>query len=128
MARGGFTLVELLIVVIILAILAAISATAVTHYSNKARASAAKALVASAARECLRWMVDSDGASFTLGTTAGDGFRLLPDPPQCGGAAGASFEVTIDAMPGSTFGVNVNPDGSLNRVCTGPVDCVDGRW
>jgi type II secretory pathway pseudopilin PulG len=120
--------VELLVVVIIIAVLAGLSAGAVIRYGNKARVSAAKAVVASAARECLRWMVDSEEADFALGTSAGEGFRLLPDPPECGGPQVVSFVVTIDVMPGSTFGVNVNPDGTLERVCTGSVDCQGGRW
>lgn len=124
---SGFTLVELMIVVVILAILAGLSAGAVVRYSNKARVSAAKALVASAARECLRWMVDSQGQPLVLGTTAGEGFRLIHNPP-CGSPNGSLFNVTIDAMPTSTYGVNVNPDGSLTRVCTGSVDCVNNSW
>ncbi|MCP9805525.1 hypothetical protein KBY71_03180 [Cyanobium sp. T1B-Tous] len=121
-------MVELLVVVIIIAVLAGLSAGAVIRYGNKARVSAAKAVVASAARECLRWMLDTEGVAFALGTSAGEGFRLLPDPPECGGPQVVPFVVTIDVMPGSTFGVNVNPDGTLERVCTGSVDCQGGRW
>ena len=122
----GFTLVELLVVVIILAILAGLSAGGVLRYANKARASAAKAIVASAARECLAWMVDSEGQPFVRGTTAGEGFTLTPlDPSQCGG--GTTFRVTVDAMPDAHYSVTVNSDGSLSRTCSG-LDCDGGFW
>jgi type II secretory pathway pseudopilin PulG len=115
-------------VVIIIAILAGLSAGAVIRYGNKARVSGAKAVVASAARECLRWMLDSEGEpSLVLGTSAGEGFALVQSP-ECGASGGSKFNVTIDVMPGSTFGVEVNPDGTLRRVCTGSVDCAGGRW
>ena len=122
----GFTLVELLVVVIIIAVLAGLSAGAVVRYSNKARVSAAKAVVASAARECLRWMVDSEGQDFSRGTTPGEGLRLEPDDSTvCGG--GTTFQVGIDAMPGAIYAVTVNSDGSLQRSCSG-TDCDGGRW
>ncbi|MBD2423535.1 type II secretion system protein [Cyanobium sp. FACHB-13342] len=118
---------ELLVVVIIIAILAGLSAGAVIRYSNKARVSSAKAVVASAARECLRWMLDSEGQPLVLGTSAGEGFTLS-QAPECGSSEMVKFNVTIDVLPGSSFGVEVNPDGTLQRVCTGSVDCQGGRW
>jgi len=124
----GFTLVELVVVVVMIGILASLSVGSVLDYTKKARASTAKALVASAARECVRWMVDSEGLPFRLGTTPGEGYGLLPEPPECGGGQSVSFEVSIDAMPGSAFGIEVNSDGSFNRFCTGSLDCVGGRW
>ncbi len=112
--------------VVIIAILAGLSAGAVIRYGNKARVSAAKAVVASAARECLRWMLDSEGEPrLVLGTSAGEGLDLVQDPV-CGASGGSRFNVTIDAMPGSTFEVNVKPDGTLERGCTGLVDCAGG--
>jgi type II secretory pathway pseudopilin PulG len=117
--------VELLVVLVIIAILSSVAVGLVNRYSNLARVSAAKAVVISAARECVRWLVDSEGRSFARGTSAGEGLVLSPDESICG--LGTTFQVTIEQMPGVAYRVIVNSDGSLVRECSGSF-CPNGLW
>jgi type II secretory pathway pseudopilin PulG len=118
--------VELLVVLVIIAILSSVAVGLVNRYSNLARVSAAKAVVISAARECVRWLVDSEGRSFARGTSAGEGLVLSPaNEGICG--LGTTFQVTIEQMPGVAYRVIVNSDGSLVRECSGSF-CPSGLW
>ena len=111
---------------VIVAILSGLTAGLVNRFSNQARVAAAKAVVISAARECLRWLVEAEGRPFDRGTTAGDGLVLSPaEPDICG--VGTMFQVTFDEIPGAAYRVTINSDGSLPRDCSGSL-CAGGRW
>lgn len=75
-AAGGFTLIELMVVLLILVFLASIAAPRVSHYLRRAKTEAAKVQV-----EALAAAVDSFHLDLGRFPTSDEGLRVLTDRP-----------------------------------------------
>jgi type IV pilus assembly protein PilA len=137
-ADEGFTLVEILVVILIIGILAAIALPVFLNQGDKARDTAAKTAVYTAAKAMEAW--NSDHASYAGATTA-DLVNIEPALAAARGLAvtstATSYTVQVDsAGKGGTFSVARADDGSVLRDCTNPgagacaatVDAQGNRW
>ena len=121
----GFTLIELLVVVIIIGILASVALPGFLSQSEKAKASAAKALVSSALKECQVWLVEATGA-YTQQVRGTPEITLAGNT--CTAAAGGGWTATI-ASSGNTFTATLpNAGGIVTKTCTGTIGCNSGTW
>ena len=128
-ASQGFTLIELLVVVIIIAILSAVALPGFLNQSEKAKASAAKSLVSSAAKECQVWLVEGTG-TFVQATDSSQEVTLAPNAAAgtCTVAAGGTWTATVASNTAISFTAAVNPTQGITKTCTGTVGCNAGVW
>ena len=97
--QNGFTLIELMVVIVIVGILTAVGLPELTKSQNKAKSSAAKALVVNASKNCSTDLVfeetPDDLPTGVTGTCEADGSLVAAD-------GGETWTITLDAngIPG----------------------------
>ena len=145
--EGGFTLVELLVVMLILGLLAAIAIPSFFNQRDKARDADAKAAVRTAQTAMETYATDNGSNGYTgadvdalvaIEETLGDADLQAPVIPLAGdpGGAGESYEVTVDSSTGeNSFSISRASDGTVELTCTTPTageandGCrADGTW
>lgn len=101
--QQGFTLIELMVVIVIVGILTAVGLPELTKSQNKAKSSAAKALVVNASKNCSTDLVFNDTPAAlptgVTGTCATGGSLVASD-------GGETWTITLDAngIPGIPVG------------------------
>jgi type IV pilus assembly protein PilA len=131
--NGGFTLVELLIVMLLIGVLAAISIPTFFNQGDKARDAGAKQAAGTAHTTMEIVARDQDG-DYT-GITAED---LIDEEPTLSGAALSEpetteegFTVRVGSPTGNTFSIARQPSGDLDFDCItrGQAGCPEnGNW
>jgi type IV pilus assembly protein PilA len=136
--EGGFTLVELLVVMLILGLLAAIAIPSFFNQRDKAKDSDAKAGVRTAQTAIETYATDNDG-SYTGATEAaleaieptlkdaGDGGTITVTPT----GTGKGYTVSVQSDTGNDFNIIRADSGQTTYTCTtgGTAGCpTGGSW
>lgn len=141
--EGGFTLVELLVVMLILGLLAAIAIPSFFNQRDKARDADAKSSARTAQTAMETYSTDNRGSyaganedklaaiEDTLtevagaAATPGDGDLVVSYP------AGSSYRVAVTSETGNVFNITRSTNGATTLTCTalGEAGCPsDGNW
>jgi prepilin-type N-terminal cleavage/methylation domain-containing protein len=141
--QGGFTLVEILVVMAIVALLAALAIPALFRQSDKARDASAKAAVRTAQTAIEAYATDHGGSYQSATVTAADlaeiestlnGADLLDPSPAAGpdDDADNSYVVTVSsANAPNAFSITRHAGGTVELTCSpdGQDGCpAGGRW
>lgn len=123
--EGGFTLVELLVVMLILGLLAAIAIPSFFNQRDKARDADAKSSARTAQTAIETYATDNGGKytgatvallkgiEATLNDVADADFALA-------NVADKTYTITITSDTGNTFSIARQADGTTNLPCTAP--------
>src|SRR5918992_760810 len=120
--EGGFTLVELLVVMLILGLLAAIAIPSFFNQRDKAKDADAKAAVRTAQTAIESYATDRDGsyANATAAILQGIEETLndadLADPTISGGGTG--YTVAVTSETGNVFSIVRAANGTVTFPCT----------
>jgi prepilin-type N-terminal cleavage/methylation domain-containing protein len=130
--EGGFTLVELLVVILIIGVLASVAIASYTSQRYKAQDAEAKVYANAAVTALDVW--EQDHETFAGADQAGLGRierSLLRARGLVVNGDRNTFEVSVDSVAGGTFTVELLPSGDVVRSCTDPGrgGCPDdGLW
>lgn|SRR5688572_8528228 len=132
--EGGFTLVELLVVMLILGLLAAIAIPSFFNQRDKARDADAKSAARTAQTAMETWATDNGGS---YAGVAANGAELVTIEETLGGVTLAvvsdpdTYTVTVTSDTGNDFSIARNAAGSTSLTCDvdGEAGCpADGNW
>ena len=132
--EGGFTLVELLVVMLILGLLAAIAIPSFFNQRDKARDADAKSAARTAQTAMETWATDNGGS---YAGVAANGAELVTIEETLGSATLAvvsdpdTYTVTVTSDTGNDFSIARNAAGSTSLTCDvdGEAGCpADGNW
>ena len=118
--EGGFTLVELLVVMLILGLLAAIAIPSFFNQRDKARDADAKSAARTAQTAMETYATDNQGAytDATVGILEGIETTLTDRVLSVDVPAAQEYTVTADSSTGNEFSITRNSDGTTTLSCT----------
>ena len=134
--EGGFTLVEVLVVMLIIALLAAIAIPSFFNQSDKARDASAKTAARTAETAAEVVATNNDGKYNGPGGVTVANLRVQEQTLNAAnlsvsGVAADGYTVTVTSLTGNAFSITRNPDGTKDMTCTFPNSggCpADGQW
>ena len=117
--EGGFTLVELLVVMLVLALLAAIAISSFFNQSDKARDARAKAAVRTAETAMEAYAIDHDGRYSGADVAALRGYEqtLNAAALTVDLAEADRYQVTVASAMGNSFHITRHPGGTTSLTC-----------
>jgi type IV pilus assembly protein PilA len=113
---GGFTLVELLVVVVIIGVLVAIAVPMYLNYRKGAANKSAESDVR-AAVSAIEQFYTENGNTYPASTSADISNKLLFGTTTSGGTATGGSPQTATLSPGNTMQYKVSADGASYKVC-----------
>jgi type IV pilus assembly protein PilA len=117
--EGGFTLVELLVVMLILGLLAAIAIPSFFNQRDKARDADAKADARTAQTAIETYATDNNGSYADASPEAlRDIEATLNDADIAVNSTVSTYEITATSATGNTFTIARNADGETSFDCT----------
>ena len=122
---GGFTLVEILVVMLVIALLAAIAIPAFFNQSDKGRDASAKAAARTAETAAEIVATNNDGkysgaGGVTIGNLRGQEETLNAANLSVSGVTDDEYKVTVTSITGNTFSIKRNSIGTTDLTCTTP--------
>jgi type IV pilus assembly protein PilA len=123
--EGGFTLVELLVVMLILGLLAAIAIPSFFNQRDKARDADAKSAARTAQTAVETYATDNEGsysgadvaALEDIESTLTDRVLEVTLTPGVGVPSDSEYTVTAESDTGNTFSITRNADGTTSLTC-----------
>jgi type IV pilus assembly protein PilA len=119
--EGGFTLVELLVVVFIIGLLAALAISSFMSQRSKAQDSEAKQTLRTAAHALQIFHMDHETYNATVAQLEGVETSLRSARNLVVVGSGTTYDVAVDSATGrNTYTLSRHADGTVVRSCTAP--------